>query len=82
MGIPTSYNLDTPKELKSWLSVRIHIILAELPHSTEPLTQRCFDWRSPIMDPVNRGAMSRGRKGAIHGGDMGIVSPLVPSPPR
>jgi hypothetical protein len=35
MGIPTSQKLDTPEELKNQLSVRIHRILAELPHLTE-----------------------------------------------
>jgi hypothetical protein len=35
VGIPISQNPDTPKELKSRLSVRIHGILIELPHSTE-----------------------------------------------
>jgi hypothetical protein len=35
VGIPTSQNPDTPKGLKSRLSVRIHRIPAELPHSTE-----------------------------------------------
>jgi hypothetical protein len=35
MGIPTSRDLDTPEGLESWLYVRIHRILAELPHSTE-----------------------------------------------
>jgi hypothetical protein len=36
MGIPTSWNPDTPEGLKSRLSVGIHKIPAELPHSTEP----------------------------------------------
>jgi hypothetical protein len=35
VGIPTSQNPDTPEGLESQLSVRIHKILAELPHSTE-----------------------------------------------
>jgi hypothetical protein len=35
MGIPPSQNPDTPGGLKSWLSVGIHRIPAELPHSTE-----------------------------------------------
>jgi hypothetical protein len=35
MGIPTSRDPDTPEGLESQLSVRIHRILAELPHSTE-----------------------------------------------
>jgi hypothetical protein len=35
VGIPTKKNLDTPEGLESWLSVKIHGILAELPHSTE-----------------------------------------------
>jgi hypothetical protein len=35
MGIPTSRNLDTPEGPKSWLSVGIHRIPVELPHSTE-----------------------------------------------
>jgi hypothetical protein len=35
MGIPTSRNPDTPEGLESQLSVRIHRISAELPHSTE-----------------------------------------------
>jgi hypothetical protein len=35
MGILTSWNPDTPDGLDSRLSVRIHRIPAELPHSTE-----------------------------------------------
>jgi hypothetical protein len=35
MGILTSENLDTPKGIMSRLSVGIHRIPAELPHSTE-----------------------------------------------
>jgi hypothetical protein len=35
MGIPTSRNPDTLEELESRLSVIIHRILAELPHSIE-----------------------------------------------
>jgi hypothetical protein len=35
MGIPTSQDLDTPKGLESLLSVEIHRILAQLPHSIE-----------------------------------------------
>jgi hypothetical protein len=35
MVIPTSQNLDTPEGLESRLSIRIHRILAELPHSTK-----------------------------------------------
>jgi hypothetical protein len=35
VGILTSQNLDTRERLESWLSVGIHRILAELPHSTE-----------------------------------------------
>jgi hypothetical protein len=35
MGIPTSQNLDTPEGLESRLSIEIHRIQAELPHSTE-----------------------------------------------
>jgi hypothetical protein len=34
-GISTSQNPDTPEGLDSWLTVRIHRIPAELPHSTE-----------------------------------------------
>jgi hypothetical protein len=34
-GIPTSRNPDTPEGLKSRLSIGIHRILEELPHSTE-----------------------------------------------
>jgi hypothetical protein len=34
MGIPTSWNPDTLEGLESQLSVIIHRILAELPHST------------------------------------------------
>jgi hypothetical protein len=34
-GIPTSRNPNTPEGLESWLSVRIHRIPVELPHSTE-----------------------------------------------
>jgi hypothetical protein len=33
--IPTSWDPDTPKGLKSWLFVRTHRIPAELLHSTE-----------------------------------------------
>jgi hypothetical protein len=36
MGIPTSWNLDTPEGLEGRLSVEICRILAKLPHSTEP----------------------------------------------
>jgi hypothetical protein len=36
MGIPTSWNPDTPEGLEGRLSVEICRILAELPHSTEP----------------------------------------------
>jgi hypothetical protein len=36
VDISTSQNPDTPEGLKNQLSVRIHKILAELPHSTEP----------------------------------------------
>jgi hypothetical protein len=36
VGILRSQNPDTPEGLESWLSVRIHKILVELPHSTEP----------------------------------------------
>jgi hypothetical protein len=35
MGIPTSQNPDTLEELKSRLSIEIHRIPVELPHSTE-----------------------------------------------
>jgi hypothetical protein len=35
MGIPTSWNLDTPEGLKQRLSVGIHRILVELPHSSK-----------------------------------------------
>jgi hypothetical protein len=35
VGIPTNQNPDTPKGLESWLSIRIHIISAELLHLTE-----------------------------------------------
>jgi hypothetical protein len=35
VGIPTSQDPDTLEGLKSWLVIRIHRILAELPHSTE-----------------------------------------------
>jgi hypothetical protein len=35
MGIPTSQDPDTPEGLKSQLSVKIHRIPAELPHSIE-----------------------------------------------
>jgi hypothetical protein len=35
MGIPTSRNPDTPEGLESRLSVGIHRILEQLPHSTE-----------------------------------------------
>jgi hypothetical protein len=36
VGIPTSQNPNTPEGLEDRLSVRIHRILAVLPHSTEP----------------------------------------------
>jgi hypothetical protein len=35
MGIPASRDPDTLEGLERWLFVRIHRILAELPHSTE-----------------------------------------------
>jgi hypothetical protein len=35
VGTPTSQNPDTPEGLESQLSVRIHKIPVELPHSTE-----------------------------------------------
>jgi hypothetical protein len=35
MGIPTSQNPRTPEGLESQISVKIHRILAELPHLTE-----------------------------------------------
>jgi hypothetical protein len=35
MGIPTSQDPHTPEGLESWLSVRIHRISTELPHSTK-----------------------------------------------
>jgi hypothetical protein len=35
VGILTSQNPDTPEELEGQLSIRIHRIPAELPHSTE-----------------------------------------------
>jgi hypothetical protein len=35
MGIPTSWDPNTPEGLESRLSVRIRRIPAELPHSTE-----------------------------------------------
>jgi hypothetical protein len=35
VGILTSRDPDTPEALKSWLSVGIHRILIELPHSTK-----------------------------------------------
>jgi hypothetical protein len=35
MGIPTSQNPDTPKGLEQRLSVEIHKIMAELPHSSK-----------------------------------------------
>jgi hypothetical protein len=35
MGFSTSRDPDTPEGLESWLSVKIHKILAELLHSTE-----------------------------------------------
>jgi hypothetical protein len=34
MGIPISRDPDTPEGLESWLSIRIHRISVELPHST------------------------------------------------
>jgi hypothetical protein len=36
MGIPTIRNPDTPEGLESQLSVGIHRIPVELPHSAEP----------------------------------------------
>ncbi len=35
MGIPTTWNPDTPEGLETRLSIRIHRIPTELPHSTE-----------------------------------------------
>jgi hypothetical protein len=35
VGILISQNPNTPGGLESWLSVRIHRILIELPHSTD-----------------------------------------------
>jgi hypothetical protein len=35
MGIPTSQNPNTPEGLKNWLSVKIHRIPVELPHSID-----------------------------------------------
>jgi hypothetical protein len=35
VGIPTTWNPDTPEGLESRLSIRIHRIPIELPHSTE-----------------------------------------------
>jgi hypothetical protein len=35
VGIPTSQNPDTPERLEQRLSIRIHRILAELPHSSK-----------------------------------------------
>jgi hypothetical protein len=35
VGISTSQDPDTPERLESWISVGIHRILAELPHSTK-----------------------------------------------
>jgi hypothetical protein len=36
VGIPISQNPDTPEGLESRVSIGIHRILGELPHSTEP----------------------------------------------
>jgi hypothetical protein len=41
-GIPTSQNLDTPEGLEGRLSVRIHRIPAELPHSVEPELEKLY----------------------------------------
>jgi hypothetical protein len=35
MGIPTSQNPDTPEGVEQRLSIRIHRISAELPHSSK-----------------------------------------------
>jgi hypothetical protein len=42
MGIPTSWNPDTPKGLEQRLSVGIHRILVEFPHS------RKLEPRNPV----------------------------------
>jgi hypothetical protein len=42
MGIPTSQNPDTPEGLEQRLSVRIHRIPAELPHSSK------LELRNPV----------------------------------
>jgi hypothetical protein len=47
VGIPTSQNPDTPEGLEGWLSVGIHRIPVELPHSTKlELKKHC----RPRMD--------------------------------
>jgi hypothetical protein len=41
------------------------------PVGSPPLAERHFNQRSPTVDPVDRGAMSRGTKGVVCGGDGG-----------
>jgi hypothetical protein len=55
MGIPTSRNPDTPEGLVSRLSIGIHRILAELPHSTElelkkPRRKRMDSGRASMLE--------------------------------
>jgi hypothetical protein len=46
VGIPISQNPDTPEGLKVQLSVRIHRLLAELPHSTKLELERLHRTRT------------------------------------
>jgi hypothetical protein len=65
MGISTSRDPDTPEGLESWLSVGIHRILTELPHSTEleleKLRQTWMDSSRASMLKLLRGLL-RGRE--------------------
>jgi hypothetical protein len=45
VGIPTSWDPDTPEGLESLLSVRIHRIPAELPHSTKLELEKLYRTR-------------------------------------
>jgi hypothetical protein len=64
MGIARSQNPDTPEGLESWLFVRIHRVLAELPHSTElelgKLYQtRMYSSRASSLEILRRLPMSQ-----------------------
>jgi hypothetical protein len=53
-GIPTTQNPDGPEGLESGLSIRIHRILAELSHSTEPELRNSIEpkWISAELPPL------------------------------